>query len=161
MGKKSRQMLSHGNYEIIEREDFDTEQETYLIEPMPAPKLDATRDLDLGKVRWEDEVICKLMMWIYKTEREKQIKKPKSLKLKYRFTDKIAHRTKYYLLPHADPRHEESIAISGPDLNIWGIGDGRLAVGISQDGPFALLPNGMRVFRVPGYCNEMLYMFKL
>ena len=57
MGKKSRQMLSHGNYEIIEREDFDTEQETYLIEPMPAPKLDATRDLDLGKVRWEDEVI--------------------------------------------------------------------------------------------------------
>jgi len=98
MGKKSRQMLSYGNYEIIEREDFDTEQETYLIEPMPAPKLDATRDLDLGKVRWEDEVICKLMMWIYKTEREKQIKKPKSLKLKYRFTDKIAHRTKYYLL---------------------------------------------------------------
>ena len=142
-------------------ENNDSEDETYLFEPTLVPKFDAAKDLDLGALGHVDETICKLMLWIYKTEREKQIADSATFHVDIPFTDSIVHETEYFLVSHADPGFRSTVAISGPDLTIWGIGDGRLAVGISQDGPFALLPNGMRVFRVPGYCNEMLYMFKL
>jgi len=63
--------------EEIEIEDNDSENNdcedgTYLFEPTLVPKFDAARDLDLGALGHEDETICKLMLWIYKTERGKQ-----------------------------------------------------------------------------------------
>jgi hypothetical protein len=141
-------------------ENNDSEDETYLFEPTLVPKFDAARDLDLGALGHEDETICKLMLWIYKTEREKQIADSATFHVDIPFTDSIVHETEYLLVSHADPGFRSTVAISGPDLTIWGIGDGRIAVGISQDGPFALLPNGMRVYRSPGFLGEMLYIFQ-
>jgi len=99
-------------------------------------------------------------LWIYKTERGKQIEDSAGFHMDIPFTDSIVHETEYCLVSHADPCFGSTVAISGPDLTIWGIGDGRIAVGISQDGPFALLPNGMQVYRSPGFLGEMLYIFR-
>lgn len=102
---------------------------------------------DLSGMRDEDGIIVRLFLWIRSTAENT--------------ADGDIIRDGIRLVSHQNRSMCTTVAFAGADyMHLWKLADGRSAVSLSEDGPFAILPSDMSVFEVPGWMGERLLVFR-